>query len=116
MGMGCMAVFAVSGSVALVAHQAHKRLLSDFMNKIEFEFGLEKCRSSKMKKNKNKNNEVRFEQKTSSVGKGISSQENYDLGRKEKCKRRIEGTIMPLNRLVLYKGILEYRNMLFLKK
>ncbi|KAI3932921.1 hypothetical protein MKW92_023844 [Papaver armeniacum] len=30
---GLMAVFAVSGSVAFVALQAHKRLLSDFMKK-----------------------------------------------------------------------------------
>jgi len=38
-GMGCMAVFAVSGSIALLAVQAHKRLLSDVMKKIEFELG-----------------------------------------------------------------------------
>lgn len=37
MGMGVMAVFAVSGSVVLVASQLHKRLLSDFMKKIEIE-------------------------------------------------------------------------------
>lgn len=37
MGMGFMAVFAVSGSVVLVASQVHKRLLSDFMKKIESE-------------------------------------------------------------------------------
>ncbi|KAL7198048.1 hypothetical protein ACSBR2_020547 [Camellia fascicularis] len=38
MGAGFMAVFAVSGSVVLLAHQVHKRLVSDFMKKIEFEF------------------------------------------------------------------------------
>ncbi|XP_022765787.1 uncharacterized protein LOC111310570 [Durio zibethinus] len=38
-GVGFMAVFAVSGSVVFVAHEVHKRLLSDFMEKIEFELG-----------------------------------------------------------------------------
>ena len=39
-GAGFMAVFAVSGSVVLLAHQVHKRLLSNFMKKIEFELGM----------------------------------------------------------------------------
>lgn len=39
LGIGFMAVFAVSGSVALLAMQVHKRLLSDFMKKMEFEIG-----------------------------------------------------------------------------
>ncbi|KAL9336432.1 hypothetical protein Peur_070920 [Populus x canadensis] len=37
MGLGFMAAFAVSGSVVLIARQVHKRLLSDFMKKMEFE-------------------------------------------------------------------------------
>ncbi|RZC84196.1 hypothetical protein C5167_046982 [Papaver somniferum] len=37
--VGFMTVFAVSGSVVLVALQAHKRLLSDFMKKVESELG-----------------------------------------------------------------------------
>ncbi|KAK9290417.1 hypothetical protein L1049_008586 [Liquidambar formosana] len=45
MGVGFMAVFAVSGSVVLIALQVHKRLLSDFMKKIEFELGSEKYHS-----------------------------------------------------------------------
>lgn len=39
LGAGYMAVFAVSGSVVLVALQVHKRLLSNFMKKMEFEIG-----------------------------------------------------------------------------
>lgn len=39
MGVGFMAVFAVSGSVVLLVHQVHKRLLSDFMKKVESELG-----------------------------------------------------------------------------
>ncbi|KAJ6749906.1 hypothetical protein OIU85_000529 [Salix viminalis] len=37
MGFGFMAAFAVSGSVVLIARQVHKRLLSDFMKKMELE-------------------------------------------------------------------------------
>lgn len=37
LGTGCMAVFAVSGSVVFLAVQVHKRLLSNFMEKMEFE-------------------------------------------------------------------------------
>lgn len=37
--MGFMAVFAVSGSVALLALQLHKRLVEDFMRRIDFEVG-----------------------------------------------------------------------------
>ncbi|XP_039131474.1 uncharacterized protein LOC120267866 [Dioscorea cayenensis subsp. rotundata] len=35
---GVMAVVAVSSSVAFVAIQVHKRLLSDFMNKVHLQF------------------------------------------------------------------------------
>ncbi|KAL5999301.1 hypothetical protein ACLOJK_040752 [Asimina triloba] len=38
-GVGLMAVIAVSGSIAYVAVQAHKRLMTEFMKKVEFEFG-----------------------------------------------------------------------------
>ncbi|XP_077247835.1 uncharacterized protein LOC143887614 [Tasmannia lanceolata] len=41
-GIGIIAVFAVSGSVAFLAMQLHKRLLSDFMKKVEFELGGER--------------------------------------------------------------------------
>lgn len=40
-GVGLMAVVAaVSGSVVLVAIQVHKRLVSEFLKKLEFELGL----------------------------------------------------------------------------
>ncbi|KAJ4705439.1 Transmembrane protein [Melia azedarach] len=48
MGLGFVAVFVVSGSVAFVARQAHNRLLSEFMQKIEYEMcGSEKCQEKK---------------------------------------------------------------------
>ncbi|KAK8957159.1 hypothetical protein KSP39_PZI000477 [Platanthera zijinensis] len=48
--VGLMAVLAVSSSVALVVLQFHKRLLSDFMKKAEFE--LSGRRSGRQKKKK----------------------------------------------------------------
>lgn len=37
MRVGFMAVFAVSGSMVFLVHQVHKRILSNFMKKFEFE-------------------------------------------------------------------------------
>ncbi|KAG7961577.1 hypothetical protein I3843_09G024000, partial [Carya illinoinensis] len=45
--VGFMAVFAISGSVVLLAHQVHKRLLSDFMKRVESELGSEKYQAKK---------------------------------------------------------------------
>ncbi|KAK1264122.1 hypothetical protein QJS04_geneDACA009396 [Acorus gramineus] len=42
-GVGLMAVMGVSGFVALVALQVHKRLVSDFMKKVQSELGTAKC-------------------------------------------------------------------------
>lgn len=39
MRFGLMAVFAVSGSMVFLVHQVHKRILSNFMKKFEFEMG-----------------------------------------------------------------------------
>ncbi|GAB4857190.1 hypothetical protein Ancab_015098 [Ancistrocladus abbreviatus] len=103
MGMGCMAVFAVSGSVALLAFQAHKRLLSDFMKRIEFEFiGSEKHQQKK---------KVRFIE--DGPRSSIVSEESQEMClRKPRMRQRhgpnLEDT-MPLNRVALYKGILKYR-------
>ncbi|KAF5747751.1 hypothetical protein HS088_TW05G00478 [Tripterygium wilfordii] len=47
-GVGFMAVFAVSGSLVLIARQLHRRLVSDFMKKIEFELsGSARCNGRK---------------------------------------------------------------------
>ncbi|KAJ0966348.1 hypothetical protein J5N97_027486 [Dioscorea zingiberensis] len=45
--MGLMAVVAVSSSVALVAIQAHKRLLSDFMDKVNLQLDCKECHGEK---------------------------------------------------------------------
>ncbi|KAF8403403.1 hypothetical protein HHK36_011505 [Tetracentron sinense] len=108
MGVGFMAVFAVSGSVALVALQLHKRFLSDFMKKMELELGgNERCPSKK---------KVRF---ADDVLESSSNNKEYRKG----CSRLpargdqipamadvVEGN-MPLNRRALYKGIIEYRTL-----
>lgn len=39
-GIGLMAVAAVSGSVALIALQMHKRMAVEFMKKVESELGM----------------------------------------------------------------------------
>ncbi|KAM0943596.1 hypothetical protein DsansV1_C13g0123871 [Dioscorea sansibarensis] len=46
---GVMAVVAVSSSVAFVAIQAHKRLLSDFMDKVHLQFEKRELRKKKKK-------------------------------------------------------------------
>ncbi|CAL9758459.1 unnamed protein product [Musa acuminata subsp. burmannicoides] len=45
--MGLVAVVAVSGSIALVALQVHRRLASDFIKKVESEIGRERNRPRK---------------------------------------------------------------------
>ncbi|XP_044507936.1 uncharacterized protein LOC123227266 [Mangifera indica] len=100
-GLGFMAVFAVSGSVVLLANQVNKRLLSDFMKKIEFEIsGSEKFNSKK---------KVRFAE---DVMEPSSNNKEYRK-RSVKCHQMMMNhhldDSMPLNRLILYKGILQYR-------
>ncbi|KAF8403402.1 hypothetical protein HHK36_011504 [Tetracentron sinense] len=106
MGVGFMAVFAVSGSVALVALQLHKRLLSDFMKKMELQLG-GACPSKK---------KVRF---ADDVLEPSSNNKEY----RNRCLRmpargdRIPATAnilevnMPLNRCALYKGVIESRTL-----
>ncbi|CAH2059185.1 unnamed protein product [Thlaspi arvense] len=48
--IGFMTVFAVSGSVVLLAAQLHKRLLSDYMDKLELRFDKKNAEKKKKKK------------------------------------------------------------------
>ncbi|KAK8514716.1 hypothetical protein V6N13_103127 [Hibiscus sabdariffa] len=105
--LGLMAVFAVSGSVVFIANEVHKRLLSDFMKKIEFEFsGNGECQvkkrvrfaddvrepSSNNKEYRKRNHSVLAIVRQARVG--------GDADRRQILK-------MPLNRQILYKGILQ---------
>ncbi|KAG2309135.1 hypothetical protein Bca4012_081944 [Brassica carinata] len=52
--IGFMTVFAVSGSVVLLAAQLHKRLLSCYMQKYELQFDMKNKEKNKKKKEKEK--------------------------------------------------------------
>ncbi|KAK6231974.1 hypothetical protein QUC31_010810 [Theobroma cacao] len=115
-GAGFMAVFAVSGSVVFIAREVHKRLLSDFMKKIESELGgSAKCQVKKR---------VRFADdvmEPSSNNKEYRKRNRGSLAKQAKVGDVDEydhphqllemDDIMPLNRQVLYKGLLEYKTL-----
>ncbi|CAH9117559.1 unnamed protein product, partial [Cuscuta europaea] len=112
---GCMAVFAVSGSVVLLSLKAHKHLMSDFMNKIEFEFGIVKGENEK---------KVRFSEDEEVLP---SNKNGHDDHYPEKEKKRQEslsaslrrGVVddekrfksMPENWQALYRGIIQFRSL-----
>ncbi|XP_062109774.1 uncharacterized protein LOC133821591 isoform X1 [Humulus lupulus] len=112
MGVGFMAVFAVTGSVVLLAHQIHKRVLSDFMKDIEFELGLRKRSleiGSSMKRTSS-NKTVKFAE---DVVEPSSNNKEY---RKKQMEKRAHHhnhqhpkADMPINRQVLYRGIIDYK-------
>ncbi|XP_021776010.1 uncharacterized protein LOC110739836 [Chenopodium quinoa] len=100
MSMGVMAVFAVSGSVALLALQVHNRLLSDFMKKIDFEFGCGKCQCKRR---------IQFADNVQEPLPIKCEKESSETNPAKPCCERSyngEGT-MPLNRLALYRGIIK---------
>ncbi|KZV30534.1 hypothetical protein F511_27462 [Dorcoceras hygrometricum] len=112
LGPGFMAVFAVSGSVVFLAMQAHKRLLSDFMKKMEFEikhssdfFG--EAKDVGKKKVKFSNDVTEY----STAEKGYDDMYPSILtnGGGKKDHENLE--TMPLNWQVLYKGILRHKNL-----
>ncbi|XP_022747250.1 uncharacterized protein LOC111296996 [Durio zibethinus] len=114
-GVGFMAVFAISGSVVFIAREAHKRLLSDFMKKIEFELGgTGKCKVKKrvrfaddvMEPSSN-NKEYRKRNPGFSLAKQAKVGD-HDHDRQQVLKI---SDSMPLNRQVLYKGILKYKTL-----
>ncbi|XP_019186857.1 PREDICTED: uncharacterized protein LOC109181507 [Ipomoea nil] len=116
---GCMAVFAVSGSVVLLALKVHKHLMSDFMRKIEFEFGLVKGQGKK---------KVRFangvEKPPSESNSAAGDHHHYHHHHKKYVvvspvvgRRRTRGVdderfeSMPENWQALYKGIIQSRGL-----
>ncbi|XVF55919.1 hypothetical protein PTKIN_Ptkin06aG0074400 [Pterospermum kingtungense] len=116
-GVGFMAVFAVSGSVVFIARELHKRLLSDFMKKIEFELG-ETGKSCQVKKR------VRFADdvmEPSSNNKEYRKRNHHSISLAKPAKvgddhdhqqQVLEmSDSIPLNRQVLYKGILQYKTL-----
>ncbi|CDP10563.1 unnamed protein product [Coffea canephora] len=111
LGTGLMAVFAVSGSVALLAMQLHKRLLSDFMEKMELEIGSKK--NQRLKK-------VRFAD--DAVPRRAASSQNAEPKKNDlrgvgcpKRAREEKLETLPLNWQALYKGIIKDREFKGLK-
>ncbi|KAI3851791.1 hypothetical protein MKX03_034146 [Papaver bracteatum] len=111
--VGYMTVFAVSGSVVLVALQAHKRLLSDFMKKVELELGTAAGVGKVQQKKK-----VRFADdviEPSSNNKEYRKQRSrLNMDRSSSlCNSQYSQMInpvedkMPENRRALYKGIVQ---------
>ncbi|XP_019425219.1 PREDICTED: uncharacterized protein LOC109334102 [Lupinus angustifolius] len=124
---GLMAVLAVSGSMVLLAHQVHKRILSNFMKKFEFEMGgVSYTHGHKNLGGSEKHNakkKVRFAkqvlefplEKKSYCRKVARAQQIMDkevlvMENIHKWKRgpKLEDN-MPHNRAALYKGIIKYR-------
>ncbi|PON42063.1 hypothetical protein PanWU01x14_284530 [Parasponia andersonii] len=114
-GVGFMAVFAVTGSVVLLVHQVHKRVLADFMKDIEFEFGNGK-RSfgiGTVKRTCN-NKTVRF---ADDVVEPSSNNKEYRKRQMEKQATAVPNkghshevkNTMPANRQVLYRGIIKHK-------
>ncbi|KDP36074.1 hypothetical protein JCGZ_08718 [Jatropha curcas] len=114
MGVGFMAAFAVSGSVVLIARQLHKRLVSDFMKQIEFElFGSKRSCPGNNKKR------VRFAEDVIEPSRNNKEYRNKHLlkinnnnnnNKQGYCGAKLLEA-MPLNRQILYKGIIEYKSL-----
>ncbi|KAK6152243.1 hypothetical protein DH2020_014878 [Rehmannia glutinosa] len=114
LGTGFMAVFAVSGSVVFLAMQAHKRLLSNFFKEMEFQFknstvqefnlrnfvGTVKCEPKK---------KVRFADEVTADQKDSGKKCISRISRNNNNNENLEA--MPQNWQVMYKGILQYRNL-----
>ena len=103
LGTGCMAVFAVSGSVVFLAVQVHKRLLSNFMEKMEFEIKHSKGRVKEEPKKK-----VRFSDDVVVVQ---SAAKKYTVATPRGYRNEEILANMPQNWQAMYRGILQYRNL-----
>ncbi|KAB2059968.1 hypothetical protein ERO13_A11G315200v2 [Gossypium hirsutum] len=118
--LGLMAVVAVSGSVVFIANELHKRLLSDFMKKIEFELaGNGKCQAKKkvrfadnVREPSSNNKEYRKRNHSIAIVKQAKGRGEEYYGQRRRRQRQLlkipnNDNSMPLNRQILYKGILQ---------
>ncbi|KAI4300609.1 hypothetical protein L6164_033965 [Bauhinia variegata] len=124
---GLMAVFAVSGSMVFLVHQVHKRLLSNFMKKFEFEmsgvlYSHHRHKNFSASEKHHAKKKVRFAKEVMefplkekgycrNVNKGQQGKGVGDvLVQTKGCGPELEDT-MPPNRAVLYRGIMQYRTL-----
>ncbi|XP_075507816.1 uncharacterized protein LOC142544668 [Primulina tabacum] len=108
LGTGFMTVFAVSGSVVFLAMQAHKRLLSDFMKKMESEIKHSTGEARDGKKKVRFSNDV-VEYSVAEKGRDCTHLSIPTSVIGQKNDENLEA--MPLNWQVMYKGILKHKNL-----
>ncbi|KAL1822456.1 hypothetical protein DCAR_0310269 [Daucus carota subsp. sativus] len=114
MGAGLMAVIAVSGSIVFLSLQVHKRLLSDFMHKIEFELGSGKDETKKRVSTsplQMKNRKGEFYQIKNAKTVSCSSCGGSRVVKDYSKHGLMEEGSMPRNWQALYKGMLQYRKL-----
>ncbi|XP_020233107.1 uncharacterized protein LOC109813352 [Cajanus cajan] len=114
MRLGLMTVFAVSGSMVLLFHQVHKHLFNNFMKKFECEIrGSTKHHSKKKVRFAKDVVELPMENKSDLTNVGRAQQvieKVMVIDDVKKCKHeRKLRDVMPTNRAVLYKGIMNDR-------
>uniref|UniRef100_A0A6M2EZ35 Uncharacterized protein n=1 Tax=Populus davidiana TaxID=266767 RepID=A0A6M2EZ35_9ROSI len=116
MKLGFMAAFAVSGSVVLIARQVHKRLLSDFMKKMEFELAGSR-RSCQDKKRvrfaddvlEPSSNNKEYRKRHTKGDNEVLKMEDIVLDQSCDGAKLLEA--MPLNRQNLYKAVVKYKSL-----
>ncbi|XP_058106752.1 uncharacterized protein LOC131250150 [Magnolia sinica] len=117
-GIGLMAVVAISGSVALVALEAHRRLLAEFLKKVELELGAGRNNQHKKKvrfaddviEPSSNNKEYRKQHmKISTMMNGGDDRIQVTVGITGRDSIKEIASSIPPNRLALYKGIIEQR-------
>ncbi|KAK7392733.1 hypothetical protein VNO78_21179 [Psophocarpus tetragonolobus] len=109
-----MTVFAVSGSMVLLFHQANKHLFNSFMKKFEYEIrGSTKAQSKKKVRFAKDVVEVPMEKESD----GVNVEREYEVidkilltddAKKWKHEKKLKH-VMPLNRIALYRGIMNDR-------
>ncbi|XP_075104158.1 uncharacterized protein LOC142178472 [Nicotiana tabacum] len=107
LGSAFVAVFAVSGSVVLLAMRVHKHLLSDFMNKLQ-ELEIDKDQTKKKVIFSNKVVELGSENNKDEGDDHISRKHMINYG-ESSDDESLES--MPLNWQALYKGILHNKTL-----
>ncbi|KAL3029798.1 hypothetical protein AAZX31_03G184700 [Glycine max] len=99
MRLGFMAVVAVSGSMAFLVHQVHKRS-EKHQAKKKVRFAKEALRNNSCRKG-DKMIKIRLQR--------IKAEEIWVMKNVQKWRHGPKEDMMPPNRAVLYKGIMKYR-------